>query len=113
MNSAIVNENSEKHINKIGKYRQIKEECDKSMKEFAENQKENILSQTAKMKELFLKEYEELIMEKNEEISKLGSHLNKAKKITKEKDFESEQLSNQVKQLNQELKEKDEKLKGK
>lgn len=39
---------------------------------------ENILSQTTKMKELFLKEYEDLIAEKNSQIKTLNEQLNQA-----------------------------------
>lgn len=68
--------NSKKELRKahkkILKYKQLKEHADVLQRKQAEVQKENILIQTAKMKEMFLKEYEDLIIEKNNEIKRLN-----------------------------------------
>ena len=73
---------------KIMKYKQLKEHSDMELQRQSENQKESMGAQTAKMKELFLKEYEELIIEKNNEIKYLTSELNTSSSDNKDLQFE-------------------------
>lgn len=54
----------------------------------ADIQREKIATQTAKMKELFLKEYEELINEKNSEIKQLNEQLSTVNYDTKDLNME-------------------------
>lgn len=55
-----------------------------SLNKQIEAQSENAKSQTAKIKELFLKEYEHLIVEKNNEIKGLNEELSNNTYETKE-----------------------------
>ena len=73
---------------KIVKYKQLKEHSDVALHKQTENQKESMSIQSAKMKELFLKEYEELIIEKNNEIKSLNQQAVKANSDVKDYKYE-------------------------
>ena len=54
---------------KINKYKQIKEHSDNEIAKLKENQQDMIMEHTSKMKQVFLKEYEELINNKSNDFS--------------------------------------------
>ena len=56
-------------------------------------QKQNLMAHTAKMKELFLKEYEQLITEKNDQINKLSQRIRDLKHENKHIKSENQDFS--------------------
>lgn len=64
------------------------------------------------MKELFLKEYEDLITEKNNEIKGLNEQLSKVNYDKKDYAIEIKELKYKIKTMEDDIKDKDKRLKG-
>jgi predicted nucleic acid-binding Zn-ribbon protein len=64
------------------------------------------------MKELFLKEYEDLITEKNNEIKGLNEQLSKVSYDKKDYAIEIKELKYKIKTMEDDIKDKDKRLKG-
>ncbi|CAI2364427.1 unnamed protein product [Moneuplotes crassus] len=103
---------------KINKYKQLKEHSDQELKKLKESQQETLAAHTSKMKQMFLKEYEELMTEKtNMFTSSQSSSKNKLEdeiseltgKLTNS-NLECRKLKSQIKELTEKLKEKEQEI---
>lgn len=69
-------------------------------------QVQNLAAQAAKMKEMFLKEYEELITEKNNEINSLNAQIRDLKSHNKQLVTDVKDYLRRIKDMEEEIKQK-------